>query len=79
MLLIEVAVVTRAHWENLSDSERTRLAGIIKRSRGRPDKLSKRDRDDLRKLVGKLDLQGLGRDLVPFVGRARGSGGKRKR
>jgi hypothetical protein len=43
---------------------------------GRVGRLSTRQRAELRELLGKLDLKGLGGDLLPLV---RGGGKRRKR
>ena len=51
------------------------MTRLIRESRGRLGNLSPKDREELRKLVRKLDLRGLGRDVIaPLRG-----GGRRKR
>jgi hypothetical protein len=72
-LLLEVAAVARDHWQGLPERDRARLSELIRKSRGRRGNLSKRERDDVRRILGKLDYKAMGKDLVPFVGRARGS------
>jgi hypothetical protein len=70
-LLLEGAAVASRHWRDLEESERRRLRELLVQSRGRPGNLSARQRAELRRLVGKLDLPGLGRELSPFGGRRR--------
>lgn len=72
-ILIEAALVMRDHWNTLPEKDRARLAEVVKKSRGRPDKLTKRERDDLKRIVGQLDVKQMGKEMLPFVGRARGA------
>jgi len=69
-----VGVAIGRRWTSLSQKERERLTGLVRASRGRPGNLSTGERKELRKLVGKLDLKGAGRELLPLV-----RGGRRKR
>jgi hypothetical protein len=69
-------VVVGKRWSALSDKERARLTRIVRSSRGRRGNLSTKERNELRKLVGKLDLKGAGRELMPLL---RGGAGRRKR
>jgi hypothetical protein len=71
-------VVIVRHWRALSAKERARLAQLARKSRGRPRSLSLKERLELRRLVGKLDLEGLGRELLALTGR-RGVGRRRSR
>jgi len=73
--LLQVAMVLRARWRTLSSKDRARLSELLRESQGRLGNLSSRQRDELRKLVRKLDLKGAASELAPIV---RG-GGKRKR
>jgi hypothetical protein len=43
----------------------------VRKSKGNPSNLSKRERDELKRLVVKLDVPAMGRALIPFVGRRR--------
>ncbi len=56
----------------LSADDRARLGSLLRESRGWPGRLRPRDRAELRKLVRKLDLKGMGRELSPLL-----RGGKR--
>jgi hypothetical protein len=74
--MLQGVVVIGRHWRALSDRDRTRLTRLVRDSQGRLSNLSTKERDELRKLVGKLDLRGIGRDLVLL---ARGRQLRRKR
>ncbi len=63
-------------WRALSEKDRARLTRLVRESRGRLGHLSARERDELRKLVRKLDLKGMGRELLPLV---RGGRGRKRR
>jgi hypothetical protein len=68
---LEGAVVANRHWQHLSEGERSKLTRLIRKSKGVPTNLTERERAEIRKLVGKLDVVGMGRDLLPFAGRLR--------
>ena len=70
--MARVAVVIGQRWTALPAKERERLARLVRESRGRPGNLNAGERKELRKLVGKLDLRGAGRELLPLVRGARG-------
>jgi hypothetical protein len=72
-VIARAAVVAGKRWTALSGKERARLASLVRGSRGRPGNLNLRERNELRKLVRKLDLKGAGRELLPLV-----RGGKRR-
>jgi hypothetical protein len=68
----QAVVAIGRRWRALSAKERARLTYLARESRGRPGNLSIRERLELRKLVGKLDLKGMGRELLPLARRRRG-------
>jgi hypothetical protein len=72
--LAQGALVFGERWRALSDRDRARAKQLMRESRGRLGNLSAREREDLRKVVRKLDLKGVGREMLPLV-----RGGKRKR
>jgi len=73
--LLQVVVAVNDRWRSLPPKDRARMTRLIRESRGRLGNLSPKDREELRKLVRKLDLRGLGRDVIaPLRG-----GGRRKR
>jgi hypothetical protein len=73
--LLQLAVALSDRWRSLSQKDRARLTELLRSSRGRIGTLDGREREELRKLVRKLDLKGVGRDLVPLV---RGRGRRRR-
>jgi hypothetical protein len=76
LLLIGQAVLaSRRHWQRLEAHERRRLTEIVRNSRGRPSNVTRREREELVRLIRKLDLTTLGRDIAglasPFGRRGR--------
>ena len=67
---IEVAWLTNRHWRRLEPDERRRLRELIRKSRGRPSRLSAREREEAEELLQKLDFAELGGSvtttLLPF-------------
>ena len=76
--LVRGGVLISRRWRALSGKERQRLASLLRESRGSAGNLSRRQRLQLRKLVRKLDLKGLGRELAPLV-RGKSRRGRRAR
>jgi len=76
--LLRGGVLISRRWRALSGKERARLASLVRESRGSVRNLSKRQQVQLRKLVRKLDLKGLGRELAPLV-RGQSRRGRRAR
>jgi len=72
LLIIQAAMAARKHWGVLTPSERTDLARLLRTTRGRPANLTAHEKAELRRLVGKLDLPALGKDLLPIASRGRG-------
>jgi hypothetical protein len=62
--LLQGGVVVGSRWRRLSAKERERLRELMRQSRGRVDNLSDKDRKELRRLAGKLDLKGMGKELL---------------
>jgi hypothetical protein len=66
----EIALITRSHWRRLEPEERRRLSELLRKSRGRPSRLSARERDEAAELLEKLDYAELGGNvaatLLPF-------------
>lgn len=71
LLVARGAMIVSRHWNALSQKERTHLARLVGESRGRASNLSSKQRADLRKLAGKLDLVSMGRELLALRGGAR--------
>jgi hypothetical protein len=62
--LLQGTIVVGGRWQRLTSNERERLAALLRDSRGRLDRLSSKERKELRKLVDKLDLKGMAKELV---------------
>jgi hypothetical protein len=68
LLLFEVARSVHSHvMDTLSPAERRRVADILRKSKGNPQNVTAREREELKRLAGKLDFKRLGGDLVPRV------------
>jgi hypothetical protein len=78
--VLQAGVVVGRRWRGLSEKERARLTRLVRESGGRLGNLSAKEREELRKLTGKLDLTGIGRDLTALArgrrGKGRGRGSK---
>jgi hypothetical protein len=68
--MLQGAVVVGRRWGALSARDRGRLTRLVRDSQGRLGNLSAKERAELRKLVGKLELAGMGRELA-LLARAR--------
>jgi hypothetical protein len=68
MLVLDAAMIARAHWGRLDDRDRHELARIVKKSHGLPNNLTSRERSELGRLVRLLDPVTAGRKLLPFHG-----------
>jgi hypothetical protein len=67
---LEVVWMVRRHWRRLEPDERRSLLELAKKSRGRPSRLTARERQEASELLEKLDYAELGGDvtqtLLPF-------------
>jgi hypothetical protein len=63
-LLLQMGVVLGKRWRSLSSKDRAHLTQLTRESQGRLSNLSEKQRKELKKLVGKLDPKGTGRELV---------------
>jgi hypothetical protein len=75
--MLQAVIVLGRRWTALSKKDRERLTRLVRESRGRLGNLSARERSELRRLVGKLDVKRLSRDLLPLV--RPGRRGRRRR
>ncbi len=76
LALARGAMIVGRRWTALSAKDRARLVELVRTSRGRVSNLSVKQRLELRRLAGRLDLKGMARDLLPVV---RGGGRGRRR
>ena len=73
-VLFDALAVAREHWEKLTPGERAHLSALMRKSHGRWGNLTASERRDVRRLVVKLDLPMLGRNLAPVARRIRPRG-----
>jgi hypothetical protein len=73
LLVYEMARAAKDHWDHLDPRDRNRLAELVRRSKGRPQNLS---RSELAQLVRRLELLRLGGALggAAIAGRRRRRG-----
>jgi hypothetical protein len=74
LAMLQAVVVVGRRWSALSQKDRARLSRLVRESRGRVGNLSSRERDELRRLVRKLDPKSAGRELLPLM-----RGGRKRR
>ncbi len=68
-VLLQGALVVGRRWKGLSASDRERIKELLAESGGRMNRLSAKQRKELRKLAGKLDVKGMSRELMALRGR----------
>jgi hypothetical protein len=74
--LLQVGIVVGKRVGELSEKDRARLTRLLRDSRGWPGSLGAKERQELRKLLGKLDAKAMSRELLPLL---RGGGGRRRK
>jgi hypothetical protein len=67
--IVQGALLLARRWRTLSAKDRARLRRLALSSRGRLSNLSPKERAQLGALVVKLDLAGVGRELLRLSGR----------
>ena len=70
LMVFELAVTLRKHWRRLEPADRLRLAELVRKSQGRPNRLTAEERADMRRLVAKLEPGQIARSVVPIGRRA---------
>jgi hypothetical protein len=70
-VVLELTALVRNHLGRLTPGERAHIAALLRKSRGRPHALTKREWADVRRIVGKLDVAAFGRDVRPLARRLR--------
>jgi hypothetical protein len=71
MIVLQAAMAAGEHWRDLPEADRRRLRELLAKSRGRPSNLSRRERDELRALVRRVDVPGFARRMAPLGRRTR--------
>jgi hypothetical protein len=63
--ILLVAQIVLAHLsEDIPTADRRRLAELVRRSKGDPRRLSRAERDDIVRILRRVELGRLGRDLA---------------
>jgi len=75
--ILQAVVVVGRRWRGLSSKDRERIKALLAESGGRVNRLSSKQRRELRKLAGKLDLKGMGKELMA-LGAVRRRRGRRR-
>jgi len=70
LMVFELAVTLRKHWRRLEPADRNRLAELVRKSQGRPNRLTADERADMRRLVAMLEPGQIARSVVPIGRRA---------
>ena len=65
MLLYELATVVHAQWQDLPAGDRDKLTRLATKSRGLPTNLTARERAEVKRILGKVDLRHVARQVVP--------------
>jgi hypothetical protein len=78
LMLARGAMIVGKRWNALSGKERARLAELVRESRGRVGNLSIKQRLELRKLAGKLDLKGMAGELTSLWRGGRSRRGRKR-
>ncbi len=72
LALAQVALTVKHHLDLLEPDERSRLASLVKKSKGRPrTNLSANERGEMLRMVHKLQPATLGRNAVTAIARGR--------
>lgn len=69
-MVIELALTLRRQWSRLAPAERAQLAALVRKSQGRPSRLTAAERATVRRLVAKLEPARIARSVVPVGRRA---------
>jgi len=70
LMVLELAVTLRKHWKRLDPAERQLLGELVKKSQGRPNRLTAAERAHVRRLVAKLEPGQIARSVMPIGRRA---------
>ena len=65
--LLQVGFLVGRRVSGLSARDRRRLGSLLRDSRGIPGNLGEKERRELRKIAGKLELGSVGREALPLL------------
>jgi predicted ArsR family transcriptional regulator len=72
LAIAQLALAARRHLGLLEADERSRLASLVRKSKGRPrTNLNANERNEMLRIVRKLELDRFGRDAVSAIARGR--------
>jgi hypothetical protein len=60
----EALAATRRHFAGIDPKARRRVVELVRKSKGRPSNLTSREKQELRRLVGEMDLWSLSKELA---------------
>lgn len=69
MLAAEAAIAARRRWKDLPPHDQDRLREIVPKAKAGPSGLSAKDKADLKRILRSLDVPGIGKELLPVVGK----------
>lgn len=64
LILAEVALAIKRHLDLLDSREKTDLQDLVRKSKGRPSNLNKRERERLKQIVSKLEPTELAKETA---------------
>jgi hypothetical protein len=76
-IVFQLAMAARKHWKRLEPKDRARLGELLRKSQGLPNRLSAKERSEVRELVAKLEPAAFAKSIVPIGRRAVLRGRKR--
>jgi hypothetical protein len=65
ILLYELATVAHGQWQDLPAADRDKLTRLAVKSRGLPTNLTARERAEVKRILRRIDLQHVARQVVP--------------
>jgi hypothetical protein len=71
-VVLELANLAHHEWRELPAADRDKLTRLAVKSRGLPTNLTPRERAEVKRILGRVDLKRVARDLVPKAVRRRG-------
>ncbi len=75
----EALAATRRHFASVDPATRRRAVALARKSKGRPSNLSAREKQELRRLVGEMDLWALSKELAAVASPVGMPGRKKQR
>jgi len=76
-LMLQAGFVVGNRLSKLTSSERERLLKLLRDSGGRLSSLTEKERKELSRIAAKLDVRGMGGELLPLFRGGRGRHGRR--